>query len=48
MKYLIILLLLISPIAEANIGKVSEQKGNGLIKRTTGDKVETKKDTGIF
>ena len=48
MKYLIILLLLISPIAEANIGKVSEQKGNGLIKRTTGDKVETNLETNVF
>jgi len=48
MKHFIILLLLITSFAEANIGTVSDQTGNGLIKRTTGDKVETKKDENIF
>src|SRR6056300_1070753 len=32
----------------ANIGKVSEHKGSGLIKRTTGDKVETNLQTDVF
>jgi hypothetical protein len=31
-----------------NIGKVSEHKGAGLIKRTTGDKVETNLETDVF
>src|SRR6056300_313537 len=44
----IILLIITSNTAFANIGKVSEHKGSGLIKRTTGDKVETNLETDVF
>lgn len=47
MKYFFILLFLITTIANAEIGKVSEHKGSGAIKRTTGDKVETSTNLGI-
>jgi hypothetical protein len=40
-------LLLIST-AYANIGQVSEHKGNGAVKRTSGDKLETKESLEVF
>jgi len=48
MKYLIILLCLISTSVNASIGQVSEHKGKGAIKRTDGDKVETSTKLDVF
>ena len=47
MKYLFILLFLISQTVNAQIGKVTELKGNGSVERTTGDKFDLITDLDI-
>ena len=48
MRFFFILLFLLTSFAEADIGKVTELKGNGQVKRTTGDKVDLKTELGIL
>lgn len=50
MKYIFILLFLFTTLANAanDIGKVTELKGSGSVKRTTGDKIDLKSNLGIL